>query len=116
MEPQRAISTRPWLARPCHRAIYLAAFQHSGWGGNHFVLGGAVNGGKIHGAYPDDLTDSSPLNIGRGRLIPTTPWEGLWQPVSQWFGVEPEDASKVLPNLGNFNSSHIIQYQDLFRA
>ena len=38
-----------------------------GWGGNHFVLGGSVNGGKIHGSYPDDLTPESPLNSGRGR-------------------------------------------------
>ena len=58
-----------------------------GWGGNHFVLGGSVNGGKIHGKYPDDLTDASVLNAGRGRIIPTTPWEGLWQPVGEWFGV-----------------------------
>ena len=42
------------------------------WGGNYFVLGGAVRGGRIVGKYPGDLTDDGPLNLGRGRLIPTT--------------------------------------------
>ena len=86
-----------------------------GWGGNHFVLGGSVNGGKIHGSYPDDLTPESPLNSGRGRLIPTTPWEGLWRPVSEWFGVEPAQMNTVLPNLGNFNNTDaIIRTEALF--
>ena len=49
------------------------------------MIGGAVNGGRMLGAYPDDLTDSGTLNIGRGRLIPTTAWEQLWQPLAQWF-------------------------------
>jgi len=46
------------------------------WSGNHFLLGGSVKGGIIHGDYPADLTDSGELNIGRGRLIPTTSWKG----------------------------------------
>ena len=87
-----------------------------GWGGNHFVLGGSVNGGKIHGTYPDDLTTSSALNTGRGRIIPTTPWEGLWRPVGEWFGVDPEHEDAVLPNLRNFDAdAHIIRTGDLFR-
>ena len=47
------------------------------WGGNHVVMGGEVRGGQILGAYPSTLakSDANPLNIGRGRLIPTTPWE-----------------------------------------
>ena len=86
-----------------------------GWGGNHFVLGGSVNGGKIHGTYPDDLTASGALNAGRGRIIPTTPWEGLWRPVSEWFGVDLEHEGAVLPNLGNFDAdAHIIRTGDLF--
>ena len=85
-----------------------------GWGGNHFVLGGSVNGGKIHGSYPDDLTTESPLNSGRGRLIPTTPWESLWRPVSEWFGVEPAQMNTVLPNLDNFDEDAIIRTEALF--
>ena len=36
--------------------------------------GGPVKGGQVAGQYPDDFRDDAPLNIGRGRLIPTTPW------------------------------------------
>lgn len=43
-----------------------------GWGGHHIILGGSVKGGTIHGEYPTDLTSASSLNVGRGRVIPTT--------------------------------------------
>jgi uncharacterized protein (DUF1501 family) len=35
------------------------------WAGNHFVLGGQVNGGRIYGSYPE-LASGSALDIGRG--------------------------------------------------
>jgi cullin-associated NEDD8-dissociated protein 1 len=85
------------------------------WGGNYFILGGSVAGGKIHGQYPSDLTEDGPLNVGRGRLIPTTPWEGLWKGVAEWFDVDQENMAKVLPNLENFDEvEHVIATHDLF--
>jgi len=72
------------------------------WGGNHFIAGGSVAGGKILGQYPNDLTDAGPLNIGRGRLIPTTPWESVWHGIAQWFGVKDDRMAHVLPNMPNF--------------
>lgn len=83
------------------------------WGGNHFIIGGSVAGGKILGTYPDDFSDTGPLNIGRGRLIPTMPWEGLWLGVAEWFGVEPEQIETVLPNLGAF-TQNIYGKSDLY--
>jgi len=38
------------------------------------MAGGAVKGGQILGDYPS-LGEDSDVNIGRGRLIPTTAWE-----------------------------------------
>ncbi len=29
------------------------------------MIGGSINGGKILGSYPDDLTEASRLNIGK---------------------------------------------------
>ena len=84
------------------------------WAGNHFVAGGAVNGGQILGEYPNDLTDDGELNIGRGRLIPTTSWEAIWQPVASWFGIEDDEMSFVLPNLENFPESQRIGTTTLF--
>jgi len=83
------------------------------WGGNHFILGGSVRGGRIHGRYPDDITDEGILSIGRGRLIPTTPWEGLWKGVAQWFGVNTENIESVLPNLPNF-ATNIFDATELY--
>jgi len=83
------------------------------WGGNHFILGGSVKGGIIHGQYPDDLTDQGTLNIGRGRLIPTTPWEGLWNAMAEWFGVTNQNIALVIPNIQNFESN-IFSEADMF--
>jgi len=55
------------------------------------------------GQYPDDLTNLSPLNIGRGRLIPTLPFEAPWNAVVQWLGVTSDDElDKILPNRKSF--------------
>ena len=72
------------------------------WAGNQFIMGGAVKGGKVHGKYPPSLHENHELNIGRGRLLPTTPWEGMWKGVAEWFGVEPAQMKTVLPNAENF--------------
>lgn len=72
------------------------------WGGNAFVWGGQIDGGKILGQYPRSFDESDPANIGRGRLIPSRSWESMWYGISNWFGVTDEDEmEKVLPNNGN---------------
>jgi cullin-associated NEDD8-dissociated protein 1 len=79
-----------------------------GWGGNAFIMGGSVKGGQILGDYPTDLTDDGPLNIGRGRLIPTTSWEAVWNAVALWLDVEESTMATVLPHLENFDYSNEI--------
>jgi uncharacterized protein (DUF1501 family) len=69
-----------------------------GWGGNYFITGGAVKGGRIHGEYPADITATGPLNIGRGRLIPTLSWESILNSCLQWMGVPDADLDYCLPN------------------
>ena len=58
------------------------------WGSINFVMGGAVAGGQILEQYPD-LAAGSPLDTGRGRLIPTLPWEAMWNGIAE-DGVAPE--------------------------
>ena len=49
------------------------------WGGHYFVVGGNVSGAQILGHYPKKLNEiDSDVNIGRGRILPTTPWESAW--------------------------------------
>ena len=86
-----------------------------GWGGHALLLGGGVAGGQILGEYPADFSEASELNVGRGRMIPTTPWEGLWAPVATWFGVDDDDLSTVLPNIGNFPEDMILDHAAVFR-
>ena len=72
------------------------------WGGNYFMAGGAVKGGQIIGKFPSDLTDNGEENLGRGRLLPTTSWEHIWNAVGDWFGVDETDMDTVLPRRSNF--------------
>jgi len=84
-----------------------------GWGGNHFVLGGAVKGGHIFNRYVETFVPGNDYDAGRGRVIPKYPWESMMVPIAEWLGAK--DLSKIFPNLGNFNrSSHIIDTADLF--
>ena len=56
-----------------------------GWGGNYFVAGGSVKGGQGLCNYPSDITADSPLNVGRGRMLPECAWESMWHPVMDWM-------------------------------
>lgn len=71
------------------------------WGGNQFMVGGAVNGKRIYGAYPD-LFENNPLDTGRGRLIPTTSVDQMAAELALWMGVSKTDLPIVLPNISRF--------------
>lgn len=71
------------------------------WGGNAFVMGGAVNGKEIYGDYPTLALDSD-LDLRNGVLVPTTAADLYMAELALWFGVSPSDLNMVLPNLSNF--------------
>jgi len=69
------------------------------WGGHYMVLGGDIEGGKIHGKYPSDLTPAGNLVDDRGRIIPTTSWDSIWNGVLEWTGItKQEDLDYCIPN------------------
>ncbi len=73
------------------------------WGGNAFVMGGAVNGGKILGNYPTLLKLGDGLDLStNGNLLPTTSVDSYYADLLLWFGVPRSDLPQVLPNIGNF--------------
>merc|ERR1712194_562211 len=84
-----------------------------GWSGNYFVLGGAINGGRFFGKYPDTL-HNSPKDVRRGRLIPAHPWESILAPIAEWMGVDSSKLNDVFPNLANFDWSENI-HTDVFK-
>ena len=71
------------------------------WGGNHFVMGGPVNGGQIYGSYPSLVLNSEFL-INRGRIIPTTSVDEYGSELASWFGVGSSEMETVFPNVNNF--------------
>ena len=73
------------------------------WGGNQFVLGGQVKGKQIYGTYPD-LYQDNVLDVGRGRLIPTTSVDEFFAEMALWLGVAKTDLPLVLPNISRFYS------------
>jgi uncharacterized protein (DUF1501 family) len=73
-----------------------------GWGSHHFVMGGAVNGGKFLGTAPEiGLTHTQ--QVGSGRLLPSTAVDQLGAELAAWFGVSATDVNTVLPNAKNFD-------------
>ena len=77
-----------------------------GWGGHHFVVGGAVKGKQVVGSYPD-LTANGPTDAGNGRLIPTTAVEQYAATLARWMGVSVSDIPLILPNVVNFPTSDL---------
>ena len=65
------------------------------------VVGGAVSGGEMYGNFPP-LHLGSPLDTGRGRLIPTTSVDEYFAELALWFGVPAADLDLVLPNIRRF--------------
>lgn len=74
-----------------------------GWGSHHFVIGGAVRGGRFYGQIPT-LAINGPDDAGDGRWIPTTSVDEYSATLARWFGVATSDLPLVLPNLGRFAS------------
>ena len=71
------------------------------WGGNHFVLGGAVKGGQVFGdrtaGYYPDLQYLSAIDTGQGRLIPGVAVDEYARDLLTWFGIGATDLDYVLP-------------------
>ncbi len=75
-----------------------------GWGGHHFVAGGAVQGKRLYGEVPLADVDSGSYTRSRGRLIPTTSVEQYAATMGSWFGLDTGELNTALPNLNNFNT------------
>ncbi len=72
-----------------------------GWGGHHFIMGGAVLGNRFYGSFPA-VALGGPEDSGQGRLIPTSSVDEYAATLARWFGVSDGNMSAVLPNIGRF--------------
>ena len=75
-----------------------------GWGSMHFMLGGAVNGGRYYGSAPA-VANNGPDDVGQGRLLPSTSVDQYAATLGKWFGISDVSLLTVLPNLANYNAS-----------
>ncbi|MEY4980060.1 MAG: hypothetical protein RLZZ352_2330 [Pseudomonadota bacterium] len=77
-----------------------------GWGGHHFVAGGAVQGGNIYGQFPITALGTD-TDVGSGRLLPTTSVTQYAATLGRWMGLTPSELLTVLPNLGEFSQTDL---------
>ena len=78
-----------------------------GWGGHHFIVGGAVRGQAFYGTPPpvsigDSSAPEDQWHVGQGRLLPSTSVDQYAATLARWFGVADTELNAILPNLRNF--------------
>ena len=86
-----------------------------GWGGHHFVVGGAVKGKAFYGVPPPVSVSSGSAaedqwHVGQGRLLPSTSVDQYAATLASWFGVEANELAGILPNLRNFGLPNAVDY------
>jgi uncharacterized protein (DUF1501 family) len=82
-----------------------------GWGGHHFVVGGAVKGGEIYGTFPPTCVNSTDhpnlFDVGSGSLLPTTSVDQYAATLATWFGLDATDIGTVFPYMGKFSPTNL---------
>lgn len=78
-----------------------------GWGGHHFVMGGAVRGQRFYGAMPSLRYDNNPDETGFGQIIPTTSVDQYAATMAAWFGLSATEIADIFPSLSEFNQANL---------
>lgn len=83
-----------------------------GWGGHHFVMGGAVRGGDLYGRFPayslrsgEDFISSDLLPSG--ALLPELSVDQYAATLARWFSVSETDQELIFPNLTQFSTRNL---------
>lgn len=87
------------------------------WATDYLVMGGAVDGGKIHGdpiQYSDVSQDQhlteklfGSQDVGSGRFIPRYSTDQYGATLAKWMGINNSDLVTIFPNLNNFSSQNL---------
>jgi uncharacterized protein (DUF1501 family) len=77
-----------------------------GWGAHHFVMGGAVNGGRFYGVAPS-VSINSIDQVGQGRLLPGTAVDEFAATLARWFGCSQSELPGILPNVERFSNTNL---------
>jgi uncharacterized protein (DUF1501 family) len=96
--------------QPAGTGVTTVGTDHA-WGNHQLIVGGAVLGHRLYGAYPTltlggpDDTDSG--SNPRGRWIPTTSVEQYAATLATWYGLSSADLSAVFPLIGRFSTANL---------
>ena len=74
-----------------------------GWGGHHFVIGGAVRGGRFYGTMPSLAQNANLDDAGYGQIIPTTGVDQYAATLASWFGVDAAGIADIFPGLSMYD-------------
>lgn len=77
-----------------------------GWGAHHWVIGDAVQGGRIVGSMPN-LTVGGPDDADWGQIIPTLAVDQYAATLATWYGLGNDDRALVFPNLTRFSTPNL---------
>lgn len=78
-----------------------------GWGGHHFVVGGAVRGQRFYGSMPSLRDTANPDDTGFGQIIPTTAVDQYAATLAAWFGVSNSEIADIFPSLSHFDTANL---------
>lgn len=76
------------------------------WGAHHWIVGGAVDGGKMYGQFPT-MGVEGPDDTGGGAFIPTTSVDQYSATLAKWFGVGVGEMPTIFSNIGRFPTSDL---------
>jgi uncharacterized protein (DUF1501 family) len=77
------------------------------WGNHHFVMGGAVQGGKLYGRYPTLALGGPDDAESEGRWIPAVSVDQYGATLARWFGLSAAQIATVFPALSRFPSGDV---------
>jgi len=77
------------------------------WGNHHFIMGGAVQGGRLYGQYPQLILGGPSDAEKEGRWIPTTSVDQYGATLAKWFGASATELAAVFPALTHFAPSDL---------
>jgi len=77
------------------------------WGSHHFVMGGAVKGGKMYGTFPTIALGGPDDSGSNGRWVPSTGAVQYAATLAQWFGVSTAQLPLVFPTIPNFPTNNL---------